>query len=447
MSDHKNVFSLRVIPVLALFLIVSGCAVYSPHNKSYVSDSIEERTGHNLKMKAESLEFTLPEDVSLSDGMTEDEAVAIALWNNAQYQTDLVQLGFARADLIEAGLLRNPIFSLLFPLGPKQLESTLNLPLDFFWQRPNRVASAKLNAEITADNLIQHGLNLIRDVRGAYAGLILARERAGIFREDAVLQTEMAAISAARLKAGDISGLEETAFRLQAARTQEDAVRSARDAELAENRLAALLGIGFEDSSVELSVSPLSYDLKLGISDLLEAAFVGRPDLRAAEIAIESAGQKVGWERAKIINFTAVLDVNGEGKEGFEMGPGGQFELPVFNRNKGKIARAQAELEQASKQYLAVKHRITSEVREAQVHYLAADKALKIVQTEVYPTAKTAEENAEVAYQIGDISYLELLNFKRQFLDASLQQAEIKASMRQADINLKHSLGFKLENE
>ena len=83
MSDHKNVFSLRVIPVLALFLIVSGCAVYSPHNKSYVSDSIEERTGHDLKMKTESLEFTLPENITLSDGMTEDEAVAIALWNNA----------------------------------------------------------------------------------------------------------------------------------------------------------------------------------------------------------------------------------------------------------------------------------------------------------------------------------------------------------------------------
>jgi len=189
MNVNKNIFFLKTIPVLALILIVAGCAVYSPHNKSYVSNSIKERTGHDLKMKAESLEFTLPENVSLSDGMTEDEAVAIALWNNAQYQTDLAQLGFARADLIEAGLLRNPIFSLLLPLGPKQLESTLSLPIEFFWQRPNRVASAKLNAEITADNLIQHGLNLVRDVREAYAGLILARERAKILEEEAALQT------------------------------------------------------------------------------------------------------------------------------------------------------------------------------------------------------------------------------------------------------------------
>ena len=102
----------------------------------------------------------------------------------------------------------------------------------------------------------------------------------------------MAAISAEWLKAGDISGLEETAFRLQAARTQENAVLSARDTKLAEDRLAALLGL--EDSLVELSIGPKPNDLQLEISDLLEAAFVGRSDLRAAEIAIESAGQKVG---------------------------------------------------------------------------------------------------------------------------------------------------------
>ena len=178
---------------------------------------------------------------------------------------------------------------------------------------------------------------------------------------------------------------------------------------------------------------------------MLDAAFAGRPDLRAAEIAIESAGQKVGWERARILNFTAVLDANGEGKEGFEMGPGMQLELPVFNWNKGRIVFAQAELEQASKQYLAVKHRITREVREAFAQYVAADHALKIVQADVFPTAKTAAGNAEEAYRIGEISYLELLSFKRQFLDASLRQAETEASLRQADINLKHSMGFRLE--
>ena len=59
----------------------------------------------------------LPPDASIDDGLTSQEAVAIALWNSPSFQATLADLGIARADLVEAGLLRNPVFSLLFPVG------------------------------------------------------------------------------------------------------------------------------------------------------------------------------------------------------------------------------------------------------------------------------------------------------------------------------------------
>lgn len=439
----KNVFSFKKILVFVQIVVLTGCTVHSLHNRSYVSNSIKNRTGHDLRLKEKVQDFKLPDNVSLTDGLTEDEAVAIALWNNAQFQADLVALGFARADLIEAGLLRNPVLSLLFPLGPKQLEATLNLPIEFFWQRPKRIAGAKLNAEQVADNLIQHGLNLIREVRVAYAELILARERATIIEEEAVLRGEIAEIASARLKVGDISQLEETAFRLEAARTLESSIRFARDAKLAEEQLKTLLGLGLKEDRVKLSLVPVSFEHNLEPSDLLIRAFAARPDLRAAEIAIEAAGKRVGWERSRIINLTAMLDANGEGKEGFEIGPGMLLELPILNWNNGKIARAQAELEQAARQYLAVKHRIAKEVLDAYARYLAAQQALKILRVDILPTALTATKNAEEAYSVGEISYLELLDFKRQLLDSRLRKAKAEADIRQADINLKHSMGFK----
>ena len=51
----------------------------------------------------------LPADVSIDDGLTETEAIAIALWNNSGFQESLADLGIARADLVQAGLLRNPV--------------------------------------------------------------------------------------------------------------------------------------------------------------------------------------------------------------------------------------------------------------------------------------------------------------------------------------------------
>src|SRR5688572_24510516 len=89
----------------------------------------------------------LPPDTSIDDGLTSQEAVAIALWNSPSFQATLADLGIARADLVKAGLLRNPVFSLLFPWGPKQLEWTLQFPFDALWQRPRRVAAAQLNAQ------------------------------------------------------------------------------------------------------------------------------------------------------------------------------------------------------------------------------------------------------------------------------------------------------------
>lgn len=130
------------ICVVMLMPLVAGCVVDSPYDRSYVSRGIEQRTDYELGQAAEPGELHFPEGISFDDGLSEDEAVAVALWNNAQFQADLAALGFARADLIEANMLANPVFSLFFPVGPKLLETRLNLPIDVLWQRPHRIAAS-----------------------------------------------------------------------------------------------------------------------------------------------------------------------------------------------------------------------------------------------------------------------------------------------------------------
>jgi cobalt-zinc-cadmium efflux system outer membrane protein len=74
-----------------LILLVAGCAIESSHDRPYVAEGIEKRTGHGLGPAAKPGEFGLPVGVSLEDGLSDDEAVALALWNNAQFQADLIQ--------------------------------------------------------------------------------------------------------------------------------------------------------------------------------------------------------------------------------------------------------------------------------------------------------------------------------------------------------------------
>ena len=160
---------------------------------------VPERQKAGLRLEGQS---ALPPDVNLADGLTQEEAVAIALWNSPSFQATLADLGVARADLAEAGLLRNPIFSLLFPIGPKQLEFTLQYPFDLLVQRPARVAAAKLNAQAIGERLVWDALSLVAQVRTAHADAVVADRRLTLAAENADLARRLAGITDAQPACG-----------------------------------------------------------------------------------------------------------------------------------------------------------------------------------------------------------------------------------------------------
>ena len=125
------------------------------------------------------------------------------------------------------------------------------------------------------------------------------------------------------------------------------------------------------------------------------------------------------------------------------MGPGLQVELPLFNQNQGKTARAREEMTQALHLYAAEKQRIAREVREAVSRYASSRQALDIVGRDLLPAAALAAEGAEQSYARGAISYLGFLEYKRRWLEARLREADDVAQLRRAEADLRYSIGFK----
>jgi len=326
------------------------------------------------------------------------------------------------------------------------MEYTLSLPAEFLWQRPYRVAAAKIDAEKIAESLVQNSLELVRTVRITCANLTLAQQKAVITDEEAALQEEIAQIASARLRVGDISELEDTAFRRKAAETHDKSIQFAHDAELERIRLVTLLGFSLSASELEIQYSPLNFIKTEKEDEMIRKALAARSDLRAAELSLESAGKKIGWETSKIFNLTAMLDANAEGKEGFEMGPGLQLELPVFNWNSGKRTRAQTELEQAARNYVTVQQKIISEVLSARTDYLTAQEIVKILKNQLVPSAEMALQKAERSYTLGEISYLDLLEYRLQLLTAQSREADGGAEARRSLANLYYSVGCDFKN-
>jgi len=427
--------------LLATLTLAAGCAVKSEHDRPYVADELRHRTGLELGEERSPGESSVPEGISLDDGVTEDEAVAVALWNNTAFQADLATLGIARADLLKAGLLRNPVLSVLFASGPKRAELTLAWPIEELWQRPSRVAAARLDAERVADGLVQHGLDLIRDTRVAHADALRLRALADAEQERAALLREIGEIDAARWRAGDVSELQAEASRIEALRATDAAERLRLEAGLARDRLQSLMGLDPMSEPLD-PVAPAPRPGAFGELDpLIDIALAARPDLRAAEIKIEALGKRAGLARAEVFRFIGLLDSKETVLGDYETGPGLVWEIPLFNANRDGKVRVQAEMSQAAWQYVTLRDAIVREVRAALDRYRTSERSYREWSRSIVPSIEDNLRRSDAALTSGELSRLDVLGARRQLVEARGRSIEAEAELRMAEAQLVRAIG------
>lgn len=390
-------------------------------------------------------------DLAVSDavvwdnGLSEEEAVAVGLWNNPAYQELLADLQITRADIVQAAQLQNPQVNTMLPVGPKQWEFALLVPLDVLWLRPIRVSAALLESHRVAERLTQDGLNVVRDIRVAYIDWQLAVGQARIAEQGAKLRGEVARIAEARLAAGDVAELNVAAIRLDALVGTGEAARAVRDAELARERLRYVMGIQLSDFSLEPAPMPELPSMQFDTEALVGEAVSSRPDLRAVQLAVEAAEDRAELARRNIWQLMGVLpDINARGSKGFEAGPGLQFTVPIFHQNQGAIAQAEADAERLRRQYVNRRDLAAWEVRQAYTQLLQAEKDQAIWRDQILPEAREAVASSQKALEENTVSLLLVLETTRQLLTAQQRERETAAQLRRAIAELERSVGRRL---
>lgn len=430
-------------------LLSTACtSVTSDTTTESVSEDLRERTGHVLAPPEPESATGLPEGVVLTDGLTEDESVAIALWNNPDFLADLSELGLARADLLAAGLLQNPVLSLLFPSGPKQLEAALRWPLEALWQRPRRVSIAQSNVEVVASSLVQSGLSVARETKTAFADLILAKRLRDLDSVAAEQAEEIARLMGVRLRLGDISELEASAPTQAAVAAAQQEHRSRSGVSLAEDRLLALLGLGEQERRVALDpvIATAEAAAVPALERLLDDALAARPDLRAAELEVEAAANRVGLAKSERLKLTAVIDADETAGDRLLLGPGLDFELPIFDRSQAEIARAAALIEVAGRRYSATRSRIILEVRESHALLSLADQNLARHRRDLLPALAETERRVRKAYEIGELASLEVSRAELVSLGGKREEAKLVHEVAAEWAHLEASVGMNLRS-
>ena len=446
---------MRRVPKLLLFFCAIyfgiSCATSNHVTRSFVSDELKKQSGFDLTKTKLPGQLELPPNTVTSDGINEDEAIGIALWNNGQFQADLVSISIAHADVIDAGIVSNPLLRYLSPNAGIMASGYINFAFDFLWLRPKRIAAARVEAERIAGNMVQRGFSLIRDVQLSFTDMQFARDKAAILAENAIIRAEISRLGNARLRYGEISELEALTFRADSASAVDQSIKANLDTILQLNRLYTLLGFAPDTSlSFQLTKDTLLAH-KISKSEYLELAGLYQPELQAAKLTIASAAKRLGWERSRILAFTAVLNYehlqSGNTNKWFPnaFNPGFQMEIPILNRNQGKIARARAEIEQASFQYVALKQRIALDVTDAYNRYEELYKSYTNWNSGVIPSLEEAVRLVQLSYERGDISYLPVLEGLRQLVNGKLRRAEIEFELRRSISQLNYSIGNRIE--
>ncbi|RMG67771.1 MAG: TolC family protein, partial [Calditrichaeota bacterium] len=378
---------------LLILLAVSlwGCGTGESVQRKEFADTFTRHTGRQPRM-GEGTGFHLPEGVDVSDSLSRDEAVAIALFNNAAFQSTLADLEISFARLQQAGLIANPVFSVLFPIGPKQLEAALSWPLAVFWQRPLRIKVARNQAAVVAQELVAHGLELIREVDHQLAAVTLAQRQVALLTREQEAAAALSDLAARRWQVGEISRLAWRNFQADSLLAYNRAWQMRQQLQQARHRLAELLGLPanrplppVQPARIRLPLPALPAE-----DSLLTLALAARPEVRAAELQAQEAGARAGLATAEVFQLIGVLDANFPRDADREVGPGLEVSLPLLNWNGGRRREAREQMKQALWRYVQVRQAITRQLRDAYSALRSAQNRVRLWRSELLPHLREA---------------------------------------------------------
>lgn len=437
--------------------LLLGCASLSPQPKfGEIQGTVNGRVRQRVEWRGTSAARAAVDgeiEGLLREPLTADSAVQIALLNNRSLQATYEELGVAQADLVEAGLLRNPIFEAQYrfpgrPANPYELHVVQDFIDVFFIPLRRRVAEAALEATKfrVANTVLEHAAR----TRQTFYRLQGAQQLVGM-RETVVEATEASALLAQRQHdAGNISDLElanEEALSQQAKVDLLLARAKALEERESVNELLGLTSPQASMWSVAGRLGDLLPEVDLAPEHLESLALAQRLDLQSAKQKVEAQAQLLGLTRSTAL--LASLDVGAhverEPDGPTTWGPSVGLPLPIFNQGRPAIARGMARLNQSQQEYLALAAKVGAEVRAARNRMVLAGQVAEHYKSVMLPLREKIVSESQLHYNAMQIGPLQLLQAKQAELEAGGRYIEALETYWVASADLERALGGRLE--
>lgn len=388
--------------------------------------------------------------------ITLDEAIDLALAHNHSIKATRTLILQNQAQEITANLRPNPTLgadSQFVPFfSPQDFSGTnlnetqqFDIGIGYLFERghkrQHRLQAARDQTAVTRAQVADAERTLAFNVGQQFVSVLLAESTLQFALQDLKDFQQTVDISQAQLKAGFIGEGDYLKIKLQLLQFQTD-VSSARLA-----RGQALVGLrqllGYDAVPADFDVvGDLAYrPLKASLDDLQAQALRERPDFRAAELGITAARSQLLLAKANAkVDVNGTYDfthVSGENTASIFV----NFDLPIFNRNQGEIARTNYAITQAQEQRQSASDTVLSDVANAYEAVRSNDEIVQLYTSGYLTQAQDSRDISEYAYKRGAASLLDFLDAERSYRSTQLAYRQVLASYMTALEQLKEAVG------
>ncbi len=398
-TEFKQVsgFALVIAAVLGL-LVLGGCATVEPRARfPEVQSAVADHLGQKVEWSGDSKGDERAQKASralLRRELSAEAAVQVALLNNRRLQAKLENLGVAQADLVEAGLLENPVLGAGAIFQNSGTEVDLDIVQNFLGvftlsarKKIGQAAAERVTLEVSGDVL-----DLAAQVQSQYYRVVGDAEALGLARQ-VVTSTEAAAELAQRqYAAGNLSKREQSLQQAFYAQNLLEVALAEAQLDVDREKLTRLMGLWGADTGWKIPARLPQVPATVPTLDEIEKLAISRRmDLAAAKKEVEGLTHAVnlahdfGWLSWLGIGVQFRRDTDGE--KGY--GPKVELGLPIFNQGQPRIARLESERKRAEEQVAALAVDIRSEARESRGRVMATAQAVKHYQTALLPLQQT----------------------------------------------------------
>lgn len=441
------------LTILTLLFVVAGhVAAADKSDEAFrdLADAVHARTGKRVlwnrgtPQDAEAERFV---ESLLRRQLSADSAVQIALLNNRNLQATYEEIGIAQADLVEAGLLRNPVFEIERRFPGRALEADLFSEFIDLLLLPLRKRVAKAEFEAAKMRVAHEVITQTAEVRAAFYEHQGDAQLVDLNRTVERASEDSAAAALRLHEAGNTTDLDLANEQAQHVQSKLDFAKAQSASLESREKLNSLMGAWGAQTQWKIAARlPDVPGKEIPANGLESRAISQRLDLSAAKQAAIAQGRSAGF--ASVASILEQLEVGAhyerEPEGRYTIGPSLRIPIPLFNFGQAASARARAKFRQNQQKYFALAVQIRSDVRAARDRMLLARQRAEYIKSTVLPLRSRIIQETQLQYNAMHLGVFELLRAKQEEVNSGKAHVEALRDYWVARADLEKAVGGSL---